>query len=710
MKEKFRLLIVEDEIIIAEDLKRQLESLGYDVLGIFSSGKEALDGIEKLSPDLVLMDIVLKGEMDGIEAAERIYSRFNIPVVYISAYVDEKRLEKAKRSEPFGLILKPFNEQQMNAIIELALYKHGIEKELKESEARYRALFENSLDGVLLTVPDGGILSANPTACQMFGRTEEEICRMGRNGVVDTSDPRLPAALEERTRTGKFKGELTFVRKDGSKFPGEISTAVFKDREGHDRTSMVIHDITERKRVEAALRDSRNMLQTVLDAIPASVFWKDRDLLYLGGNRTWLDAAGLKTTEEAAGKSDYDLPWEKQQADFFREVDRRIMESGIPEYDIVEPYLRADGTQAWAKTNKVPLRDAEDNIIGILGTYEDITERKRAEEALKMERQRLFDILEGMPMMVCLLTQDYHVVFANRAFREMFGESKGRHCYEYCYGKKEPCDFCQSYNVLKTGKPHFWEVRTSDGVIIDVYGFPFTDVDGTNMILEVDVDITERKQAEERLKASLNEKEILLRELHHRVKNNLQIICSLLNLQMNEVENEDIKETLRVTHHRIHSMALVHERLYQTTDLSRIEIEDYIQSLITVVSRAYDSNRLGIAFQVKCQKLHLGIDTAMTCGIIVNELITNALKHAFPSGWEKEKIVTVRFKETKHGDVDLIVQDNGKGIPESVDIKNLKTLGLKLVQVLVEDQLGGKLKIESNGGSKFVMRFKRTSK
>ena len=152
--------------------------------------------------------------------------------------------------------------------------------------------------------------------------------------------------------------------------------------------------ITERKRAEEALRDSRRMLQTVLDSIPSTVFWKDRDSIYLGANRALLEAAGLKSAEEIVGKSDYDLPWGKKQADSFREDDRRVMESGIPEYDIVEPYLRADGTHAWAKTNKVPLRDAEGKVVGILGTSEDITERKRAEEALRQSEERHHAISE----------------------------------------------------------------------------------------------------------------------------------------------------------------------------------------------------------------------------------------------------------------------------------------------------------------------------
>jgi PAS domain-containing protein len=148
-------------------------------------------------------------------------------------------------------------------------------------------------------------------------------------------------------------------------------------------------------------------------------------------------------------------------------------------------------------------------IVKLIGTFQNIDKYKKAEEALKAERQRLHDVLEAIPVMVCLLTPDYHVDFSNRAFREKFGESRGRCCYEYCFGKKEPCDFCQTYQVLKTTKPHHWQVTTPDGAsVIDVHDFPFTDVDGSPMILEFDIDITERKKMEEEAQKRLQELEV----------------------------------------------------------------------------------------------------------------------------------------------------------------------------------------------------------
>ncbi|MBW1783785.1 MAG: PAS domain S-box protein [Deltaproteobacteria bacterium] len=187
----------------------------------------------------------------------------------------------------------------------------------------------------------------------------------------------------------------------------------------------------KRKQVEKALRDSRNMLQTVLDSIPSAVFWKNRDLIYLGGNRTWLAATELKSSEEVVGKSDYDLPWEKGQADAFREDDRRVMESGIPEYGIIEPYLRADGTQAWAKTNKVPLRDKEGNVTGVLGTYEDITERKQDAEALRESEEKYRNIFNNAQVGIFRTRiSDGKILDCNERFARTYGYKTCDECID----------------------------------------------------------------------------------------------------------------------------------------------------------------------------------------------------------------------------------------------------------------------------------------
>jgi signal transduction histidine kinase/ActR/RegA family two-component response regulator len=152
----------------------------------------------------------------------------------------------------------------------------------------------------------------------------------------------------------------------------------------------------------------------------------------------------------------------------------------------------------------IPFKDSDGSRL-VMEVGLDVTEVRQAQVALARERQRLFDVLERLPAMICLLTKDHQVPFANRAFRERFGEARGRRCYEYCFGRQSPCEFCETYSVLETGKPHHWEVDTADGSVIEVHDFPFTDADGSPMILEMDIDVTERRRAERELRTAHGE-------------------------------------------------------------------------------------------------------------------------------------------------------------------------------------------------------------
>ncbi|MGE5498230.1 MAG: sensor histidine kinase, partial [Syntrophothermus sp.] len=215
-------------------------------------------------------------------------------------------------------------------------------------------------------------------------------------------------------------------------------------------------------------------------------------------------------------------------------------------------------------------------------------------------------------------------------------------------------------------------------------------------------DISERKKREEQVKASLYEKEILLKEIHHRVKNNLQIISSLLNLQSEQIEDERALALFNDSRNRVKSMALIHERLYQSHDLAHVDFAEYINELSRFLYRTYVTNEQRVGINVDTENIFLAIDTAIPCGLIINELLSNALKYAFPDS--DDGLVEVKFKNAEGDRFELIVQDNGVGLPSDLDFRNTSSLGLQLVVSLVQ-QIKGEIELDRSCGSRFTVKF-----
>jgi PAS domain S-box-containing protein len=316
-----------------------------------------------------------------------------------------------------------------------------------------------------------------------------------------------------------------------------------------------ITDITDRKQSEKALQEKEEFLELVLENIPQFIFWKDRNSVYFGCNRNFALAAGCSTPEEIVGKTDYDLPWKKEEADFFRECDARVMETDTPEYHIIEPQLQANGKQAWLDTNKVPLHDAEGHVVGILGTYEDITERKKAELELQQSEQKYRNLFHNSLVgMFRNSRSDGTVLDANAAVLKMFGfdsyqEVKAVDLYANP-GDRETL----KQLLLERGLVENFEtqVRRKDGSVFWVsYSGKLYAKEG--YLEGVMIDITERKLAEDALQKAHDELEIrveertvLLRQATARFRE-LALREALLNRLASQIRNSLALDTILET-------------------------------------------------------------------------------------------------------------------------------------------------------------------
>ncbi len=287
----------------------------------------------------------------------------------------------------------------------------------------------------------------------------------------------------------------------------------------------VSRQVAQRKGTDEALRQSEVRYRQLFEGVGDAVMVYGLNGRFLDCNKVTLERLGY-SYDEFLNLTAADIV----HPDFHATMRDNQKKIWTGQATVVESAHRCkDGRVIPVEVNAC--RIEYDGQQAILAVVRDITARKRAEKQVEAERQRLYDVLETLPVMVCLLTPDYHITFANRVFRQKFGEDNGRYCYDYIFGRKGPCEFCEAYNVLKTGKPHHWECTSPDGCsIIDVYDFPFTDTDGSPLILEMDIDITERKCAEETLRSSENKYRTLVENLPQKIflkdKNSVYISCN----------------------------------------------------------------------------------------------------------------------------------------------------------------------------------------
>jgi PAS domain S-box-containing protein len=344
----------------------------------------------------------------------------------------------------------------------------------------------------------------------------------------------------------------------------------------------------------------------------------------------------------------------------------------------------------------------------ILGIVTDITDRKQAEEALRRSEEKYRHLVENSNAVLYAADENGNMTYISPVITPMTGydpaEIIDRHFTEFIYledvdrikqqfrkqatGKGEPGE----YRMLTKSRDICW-IRTSSRPIF--LNGRFLGVQG------VMTDITDRKRAEEKLKASLCEKEAMMREIHHRVKNNMQIVSSLLRLQSKNMRSKKLRETFRIAQNRIKSMALIHEVLYRSENLEKINFSEYIKRITNHLFSIFTQEARRVQLDLDVGELYLDIDRAIPCGLIINELVSNCLKHAFPDG--QSGIVQIKLAN-KLDSYAITIKDNGIGLPEETAPMSAETLGLQLVNDLVK-QIEGKIMVRRESGTTFQITF-----
>ncbi len=980
-----KVLIVEDEPIIATDLQQILLSSGYHVPEPVSRGEEVLKRLREEEPDVVLMDIVLRGSQDGIETTKKIGELYKVPIVYLTAYSDAKTLGRAFETPYYGYLVKPVDKELLNSTIETAIHRYAAELELKERvkeleglyelnelaakklplsdllqafaedtapnsfgsqksvivkiefdgntyrnphsggsaplgreliatitvkarqrgtisiqstekyigsasryeekllrafadkiaaiteeqeledafkksedktahakrkaaeeqirhEREFKTLVEDSPDIVLKIDRDRNITYMNTAARETFGfdrntqssvpvlpniteldravwlektglvfsegTTQEsdisilhknslkfysfrfvpEYAPMGKTNVLiaigqDITERKLAeiAAIESQnnldimfqsigdaviatdkagriTRMNPIAEKLTewsfkeaenkqvsdifhivdardgspieqpvttvlreetiiglsnhtvLISKYGSERQIADSAAPIRDKEGKTTgVILVFRDVTEDYRQRMEIDESHRMLMLILNTIPQHVYWKDHELRYLGCNNAFARDVGLQNSSKLIGKTDFALPFPEEESEYQREKELGILNTGKPEYRNEEVRRQVFGKKMWVEASRVPMRDGEGDIIGIMGTYLDITGRKKAEELMlkaKMEWEATFD---AVPDLIALIDKEFRIIRVNKSFAEKVGiDSRlcvGKKCHRVIHNTSAPPEYCPVREVVKSKAP---ASRRAEEPNMDSH-FSFSAsplLDGeenlTGIVLVLK-DISDSQHAHALVEKSLEEKELLLQEIHHRVKNNLQLILSMLNIQARGISDRKVLEIITESQNRIRSLSLVHDKLYRSNNFSELNLGFYLKSLVTELFMSYRENVSRLKHVIRVDKIFIDIDTAIPCGLIVNELVTNSIKHAFPEN--REGCIELSL-EGDDKSFTLIIEDDGVGTNSEASINQGKSVGFQLVRALVF-QIGAEFSQSGGKGSRFIINWKK---
>jgi PAS domain S-box-containing protein len=637
-------------------------------------------------------------------------------------------------------------------------------KKIEEVQQLTQFSTDHAADSVFWVGPDAKILYVNDAACRFHGYSRRELLSM----TVHDIDPNFPEeAWPEHWKEIKQRSFFTFEShhrtKNGRVFPVEISVNFLKFR-GKEYNCAFVRDISGRKQDEEALKESEKKYRMLIEqSLQAIIIIQDYRIVF--ANEAFAKITGYTVKELFAlpPKKVRALVHSKGQPLVWgRFKDRLGGKSIIQRYEYRG--IRKDGSLCWLEM--YAKRINYNGKPAVQGAIIDITERKLAEQSLIIQnkynelRAEIWkkasdpSLTEETELVQALLDTVGPSMDVSRTAYLRFIPKRKAYVTELQWYKKELGSSLGEDISLDMAK-HFFgrdsiEIPKDIDKIIRIPGIkrtvklyvssklrkhyiksylviPYGDINNPDglftfaecekerewselekKILSEVVNIVslkvEQMNADKKIKASLREKEVLLQEVHHRVKNNMQIISSLLNLQSKNVKEERILETFKSTQNRVRSMALIHEKIYRSKDFARIDFAEYVQSLTSHLYHSFGISDEAIKLKTNIKNVLLDINTAIPCGLIINELISNSFKHAFPDGKKGE--IHISMHPLNENKIELTISDNGVGVPEDVDYRNTESLGLHLVTILAEGQLHGAIRLDRKQGTKFQIRMK----
>jgi PAS domain S-box-containing protein len=588
--------------------------------------------------------------------------------------------------------------------------------QLQDGNEIYRLMVERTLDcAIFMLDADGRIITWNGGAEQIEGYRASEV--MGRHVSFLYPGGDARAGKPERdlltaAARGRFEEESWRVRNDGSRFWAHVAVNAIRDETGELLGFVkLIRDLSEQRRAQDELRRSEERFHSAMESAPNAMIMVNR-----GGRIEMLNLQAEVvfgySRDELLGEPIEMLIPERfrrvhpgDRMTFFADPKARPMGAGRDLYA-----LKKDGSEFPVEIGLSPI-ETEEGLM-VLASIIDITDRKRKEEQLRRGQERFCQVVEGSPNAIVLVGRDGRIEMVNERTERLFGYPRAE-----LLGKPVevlvPERFRQDHPGLRAdfvanpssrpmgaGRDLHALKKNGSEFPVEIALNPIETEDGLSVIAAI-ADITGRKQKEEAIQAALREREVLLAEIHHRVNNNLQIVQSILRLQSAKTGDPEIREMLMDCQNRIKSMALIHQALYPSADLAKVDFASFLNSLALSLINSYRIDTGRIALLIEAEPVLLPVGIAVPCGQIANELLTNAIKHAFPDG--RQGTIGVALN-CSNGEAVVSVTDNGVGIPASVDTRSPASMGLRLVNLLTS-QLEGRLSVRRANPTRFTLEF-----
>jgi PAS domain S-box-containing protein len=599
-------------------------------------------------------------------------------------------------------------------------------EKLHLSEERYKAIYNQVFIGIARIDLSGNYLQVNQRFCNILGYSESELIKMKFQDVT------LPEELEDRlnlfnniiaNKLPNYTLERNYLHKSGKVIQTNVNISLVLNEYSEPAYLVIVcEDITENKKNQELFLKQTAKLNSILESSNYLVMAIDQNKKLSTFNTNtaqWLKKVyGVEPKIGLAMDKKPIVSSEKNNRFWNKKINEAL--EGKPQY-FESKIITKKNIEHIYEFYINPIKSETSTITEVAIIGYDITEKKKTEEKIITQSAKLNAIFENSSHQIYTIDRTFKLTSFNELFAKTTIKNYGIIPYIGVDMKEKAIEKTPTLHAQNFLKLHQEALKgksvQTESKIIDlknivsyylIYLDPIILPDGkVNEVSYIAHDITDRKLAEKKIVESLKEKEVLLKEVHHRVKNNLQVISSILSLQRAYLKDRNSDNIFRELQNRIRSMSFIHESLYQTQDFSNLNFSEYLYNLATNLKHSYLIDDKNVTIAVKADQLFLNLDYSIPCGLIINELVSNAFKYAFPDGIKGKIDIIVK---KLHNFVELIVIDNGVGIKPEIDIKNTESLGLQLVTSLVEQLNGELFHTNLNSGTEIKITFELNNK